>query len=312
MLRPWTLCGQPYQAGTRSLEGGSSGALTRIAGPFAVEALVQAVSDEKMDNRRRAVAGLGTIGDVSAVPVLIEALDHEDGELGLVAASTLGKIGDTSAVPMLFSRRETSDEGVRSWTGRALHYVAVECGTPALTEALSSQDRTIRFWAAKALGQLDGFSALPKLKELAADPDPQVQAASVQAVSRLEEKARQGGEGVTRPSPSKGKEEPRHNIQLAVSPSVGLKVGKPGSLDIKVWNTGDDAVKDVKVSVEGNWQSQVARVGNTAPGDYQFRLLNLVPERSSPKTPISIVLDYIDRAGNPGQMREATFLLVTD
>lgn len=82
----------------------------RRAGPYAIPALVQKLSDPNLSGADRAliVRNMGRL-DASAIPALVAVLDAPDAELAADAASALGRIGDARAVPALTFPAARSD-----------------------------------------------------------------------------------------------------------------------------------------------------------------------------------------------------------
>jgi hypothetical protein len=83
-------------------ERGYGVARLREAGPYAIPALLEALSRPGLSSEERAllVRGMGRL-DGSAVPALLAVLDSGDPGLQSAAATALGRIGDVRAVPFL-------------------------------------------------------------------------------------------------------------------------------------------------------------------------------------------------------------------
>jgi HEAT repeat protein len=99
------LWGVPVFAKALAVQPEVAGRLLIRLGGEAVPALVEALSDEGVDVRRKAARTLGEIGpeSVEAVPALIHVLADEDEDVRLWAAYALGRIGPEAfeAVPSL-------------------------------------------------------------------------------------------------------------------------------------------------------------------------------------------------------------------
>jgi HEAT repeat protein len=70
-------------------------------GSDAAPGLIDALCDEDVYVRRKAVRALGQVGDAIAVPALREALRDNDRDVRIGACYALGQIGDVAAVPNL-------------------------------------------------------------------------------------------------------------------------------------------------------------------------------------------------------------------
>jgi HEAT repeat protein len=84
----------------------------REAGPYAVPALIEAISNPNTpaEERKLIVANMGRL-DHAAIPALIAALDSPDQNVAANAADALGRIGDPRAVPSLTYPAAQPNEG---------------------------------------------------------------------------------------------------------------------------------------------------------------------------------------------------------
>jgi len=79
----------------------AAGALGKIGGPRAVEALIQLLKDRNADIRRQAAGALGKIGDPRALEPLIQLLEDKIDDVCKQAGDALGKIGAPRTVGLL-------------------------------------------------------------------------------------------------------------------------------------------------------------------------------------------------------------------
>ncbi|MCZ6679389.1 MAG: HEAT repeat domain-containing protein [Candidatus Poribacteria bacterium] len=161
----------------------------------AMSALVQAMADVHEEVRRRAIRGLGMIGDPAAIPVLTQALDDasvrdeavralsriepreavaewikglRDGnpQIRTQAAIMLGELQVKNAVPELIKVLAVDPVvDVRLNAAKALGKIGDPVGVPALTEALKDEHRDVRKWAANGLRRIGTPEALKALED---------------------------------------------------------------------------------------------------------------------------------------------------
>lgn len=160
-------------------------ALDRI-GPADVTALIDALKDKDKRVRWKAAEALGRIGPEakSAIPSLIQALKDEDRTVRNYAAMALGRIGPeaVSAVPALIELFRHEDE----WHVRSTARVSLsEIGQPAipvLIDALKDKDKRVRSDSAHALGRI-GQIAVPALIEALKEEDAEFRKLAAFALS---------------------------------------------------------------------------------------------------------------------------------
>jgi hypothetical protein len=108
---------------------------------WAVEPLINALSDTNADVRSNAATALGKLGDVRAVEPLINALSDTNADVRSNAATALGKLGDVRAVEPLIPLLKDTDG---RYIPRVCDVVAKslkKIGTPEALEA-------VRLWRA--------------------------------------------------------------------------------------------------------------------------------------------------------------------
>jgi HEAT repeat protein len=164
-------------------------ALGELGDVRAVEPLITALKDEKVNVRKAAVRALGRIwelsdivglgnndskvrmaaaevlgklGDVRAVEPLVTALKDEARYVQAAAAEALGKLGDVQAVGPLVAALKDEDMNVREAAVRALGELG-DAGTKSLITALKDGDGNVRKTAAEVLGKLGDVRAVEPL-----------------------------------------------------------------------------------------------------------------------------------------------------
>ena len=115
-----------------------------------VGALIQALTDEHWDVRRRAAYALGNLGDTAVEP-LIRALTNDRWDIRRKAAWALGNIGDPRAVvPLLHALKDDRAE-VREQAAWGLGALRDFNALEPLIHALSDADSSVRRQAARSL-----------------------------------------------------------------------------------------------------------------------------------------------------------------
>ncbi|MBN1455751.1 MAG: HEAT repeat domain-containing protein [Methanomicrobia archaeon] len=112
--------------------------------------LIQALTDEHWDVRRRAAFALGNLGE-SAVEPLIRALTNDRWDIRRKAAWALGNIGDPRAVAPLLQALKDDRADVREQTAWALGSLRDFKALEPLIHALSDPDSSVRRQAARSL-----------------------------------------------------------------------------------------------------------------------------------------------------------------
>jgi HEAT repeat protein len=86
----------------------------------AIQALIQAMAQEKWQAREQAADILGLIDSRDAVPVLIEALKDEQWQVRFAVVTALGSIGGVNAKQAVQQMEHDADERVRGLTPKIL------------------------------------------------------------------------------------------------------------------------------------------------------------------------------------------------
>jgi len=108
--------------------------LGNLGDPRAVEPLIAALSDRNWRVRCAAAEALGKLGDERAVEPLIAALHHADTNTQTAAAEALGKLGDARSIEPLVSLSHRSHDTTRA--------AAVEAFGEFSSDLVSSAQRT--------------------------------------------------------------------------------------------------------------------------------------------------------------------------
>ena len=139
---------------TRDLQQKASKASEETIANMAIEPLIHALKDEKLNVRMEAARTLGEKGDTRAVKPLIQALKDDDGAV----VEALGKIGDTRAVePLIQALKSSSGLLYRSWVIMALGEIGDARAAPSLCQVLlNDEDGHIKedvYWALIKFGE---------------------------------------------------------------------------------------------------------------------------------------------------------------
>jgi len=141
-------------------------ALARINGP-AVDALLDATSDENAVTRKHAAFGLGLAGDPRAVPRLVQLLSDREAAVRSKSAWALGLQGDSRSVEPLTVTLRDQSEDVRCQAAWALGLKGDDRAIDPLVNALSDPAARVRAMAAWSLGlKGDGRSVEALMRRL--------------------------------------------------------------------------------------------------------------------------------------------------
>ncbi|MDB4956422.1 MAG: domain containing protein [Myxococcales bacterium] len=128
--------------------------------------------------RAMAAHALGNLTDPverrRAVDALVRALDDDRLEVRAEACSSLGELGEPGAVLHLIKRLDDGIAVVRQNAAIALGTLGHPDGFAPLAEALKAGPPDLRFQAATSLAEIDRARAFDLLVAALADPDPQV------------------------------------------------------------------------------------------------------------------------------------------
>jgi HEAT repeat protein len=128
--------------------------------------------------RAMAAHALGDVTDPverrRAVDALIRALDDDRLEVRAEACSSLGELGEPGAIPHLIKRLDDGIAAVRQNAAIALGTLKHADGFAPLAEALKEGPADLRFQAATSLAEIDVARAFDLLAAALGDRDPQV------------------------------------------------------------------------------------------------------------------------------------------
>ncbi len=128
-----------------------------IGTPDALNALIDALSDESTFIRKEAVYELSRIGEPvdKIVPPLLEALADTDQGVRVTSSMELARIGEP-AIPFLIEALSHEKVEVRKWSAFALSEIDgnIQAAEPALIQTLGDKDKDVRRYAAYALKRI--------------------------------------------------------------------------------------------------------------------------------------------------------------
>lgn len=183
--------------------------------PRAVEPLLEALEDPRLDVRMRVAAALGSLGGRRARHALIAALTDENrwstiriadllSAMGrevsdevlqafqgmgqgarLAAIDLLARLGDDRTGPFIVALLAADDSDIRSRAAAALGRLAYRPALPELRKALEDSAWPVRAMAAKSLGLMRDEDAVPGLCAGLRDPEWWVRANSAVALKNL-------------------------------------------------------------------------------------------------------------------------------
>lgn len=156
----------------------------------AVPVYIDALSDPAI--AEYAVRGLYNFSPVEALPALVEyARQHElNGDIKWLLPTILGDSGEPEAILVLVQLIEKGDSQVQGAAFKAIIEISHPDAVGPLVGLLQHEDAGIRRGAVLALGRLGDMQAAGGLQALMDhDPDAGVQAAAVEALDILRERA---------------------------------------------------------------------------------------------------------------------------
>jgi putative heme-binding domain-containing protein len=176
-------------------EGVRNAALTgleTIGGKPAIEALVEALSNQKMtlkdETLVRMVAALGRFKAKEAIPAISARLSTGSNDVRVASSEALGKIGDLKlgAPPLRLALKDKAPE-VRKASVTALASLADRESIPAMIE--TANDEATRYEGTLALAKLPDVRALQVYLRGVTDRSPDVRKASASAIGSIRDKA---------------------------------------------------------------------------------------------------------------------------
>ena len=166
----------------RSVRFHAAHALSKLADPRAVEALVRSLDDSDAEVAQKATYALGRIHDVRSLPALVSRLGTRAGEAQSTLHDALVEFGD-EAVPMLMDRAAGADAKTRVAIVEILGNIGGPTVVPALADAMDDAEWEVRFAAVNALRGASGNAAHTALQRAAADQHAHVRAIAARLLS---------------------------------------------------------------------------------------------------------------------------------
>ena len=160
--------------------------------PSSTITLDAALRDLAQGSPKARAAAAQALGDVEeptekrrAVDALIHALDDDRLEVRAEACAALGTLGDASALAPLIKRLDDGAPPVRQNAAIALGTLAHADGFAPLAQALTEGPADLRFQAATSLAEIDQARAYDPLVAALGDRDPQVVAAAALSLGAI-------------------------------------------------------------------------------------------------------------------------------
>ncbi|HYE34770.1 NACHT domain-containing protein [Methylocaldum sp.] len=160
-------------------------ALGELKDPRTLDALLQALGDEKQDVRWAAASALGQLKDPRTLDALLQALGDEKEDVRWAAARALGELKDPRTLDALLQALGDEKEDVRSAAVWALGELKDPRALDALLQALGDENQDVRWLAAQALGELKDPRALDALLQALGDEKENVRSAAARALGKL-------------------------------------------------------------------------------------------------------------------------------
>ncbi|QLA20369.1 HEAT repeat domain-containing protein [Desulfolutivibrio sulfoxidireducens] len=165
-------------------------ALGRIGGPDNLELISKALLDEVSDIRKIALeAALEFCGeDEKGLELIVSRLDDEAPEVRRTVVELLGRCPRGLGAPYLSRALADPDDWVRVRAVEALGVLRAAEAVPRLIPLLGDASKLVALKAAQALGDIGGESAFRALLETLGNEDPEMQAASEEAIARIQDR----------------------------------------------------------------------------------------------------------------------------
>lgn len=159
------------------------------ASTITLDAALRDLAQGSPKARTAAAHALGDVEDPTerrrAVEALIRALEDDRLEVRAEACASLGELADASALPGLIRRLDDGAPPVRQNAAIALGTLALADGFDPLAAALRDGPADLRFQAATSLAEIDTLRAFEPLLAALADRDPQVVGAAALSLGAI-------------------------------------------------------------------------------------------------------------------------------
>jgi HEAT repeat protein len=147
--------------------------------------LIEALKDESGRVRRHAAHTLGLIGGVNSVPALIEALGDDDKKTCKQAVAAMGEIGQPAVPALITALSDNESELRRANAALALGLIGAPTAVPELIEALQDNHPPVRFNSARALRTIKDTAAVPSLIKMLRDEIKWVRRGAAEALRNI-------------------------------------------------------------------------------------------------------------------------------
>jgi HEAT repeat protein len=164
-------------------------------GEMAADSFVKALEDEDPVIRRCAIRGIIEMKRPADAALLAEAVNDPDLEVGRRAITGLGQLGDAASILALISTLQSRHDNLHYDLLRHLaKSTLITIGSPAvpfMTAALDSKSVRVRRGLIQALGEIGDPAAVPSLEKVQEnDPDILLRDAAKAAIDKIQRKAR--------------------------------------------------------------------------------------------------------------------------
>jgi len=153
------------------------------------EAALRDLASGSPKARARAAQALGDITEPTekrrAVEALLQALDDDRPEVRMEACGSLGELREPSAIPLLVKRLDDGAAPVRQNAAIALGTIGHPDGFEPLATALAEGPADLRFQAATSLAEIDAARSFDPIAKALDDKDPQVVGAAALSLGAI-------------------------------------------------------------------------------------------------------------------------------
>lgn len=153
--------------------------------------LLEALEDEDIDFRNKAVIALGELGDVTAVKHLIGNLNDESSHISKNAFDAILKIGNPAVNPLIIALND-ENATIRSKAVLALGEIGDKSSVEHLIKCLNDESSGVRNNAAIALGNIGDERALFYLDQSLEDTNGHVRDKALKSIEKIKSNPNRG------------------------------------------------------------------------------------------------------------------------
>ena len=156
-----------------------------------ISRLLEALEDEDLDFRNKAVIALGELGDVTAIKPLIGTLNDENSHVSQNAHDAILKIGNPAINPLILALNDENPT-IQSKAVLALGDIGDKSSVEHLIKCLNDESTGVRNNAAIALGNIGDERALFYLDQALEDTNGHVRNKALKSIEKIKSNPNRG------------------------------------------------------------------------------------------------------------------------